>query len=140
MLLQERQALMREIAAGLADDTTTRKAATAAIRDLQDMERESARGTQATIDRSEHDHVKRSGKAALRNREQTIQYLNEAVQALKDRDTEGACVALTNAANAGGKKSAKAARQAPTVSMYVQYLAETDTAFQEWLRARGVKA
>lgn len=139
MLLRERQARMREIATDLADNATTRKAATTAIRDLLAMERKSAEGTQATIDRSEHDHVIRSGQAALRNRGQTIEYLDEAVQALKDRDIERACVALTDAANSGGKKSVKAARQAPTVSMYVQYLVETDTSFQEWLKARGVK-
>lgn len=140
LLLAERQARMRELAAGLTDGTTTRKQATTDIRELLKMEQKSAEGTQATIDRSEHDHVRRSGQAALKNREQTTQYLNEAVQALKERDTERACVALINAANCGGKKSVKAMRQAPTVSMYVQYLAETDTAFQEWLKARGVKA
>lgn len=141
LLLPARQAAMREIAAGIgADGQMGRADASNRIKALLKMERKSAKGSQATIDRSDHSHVKKSGMAALQNRQQTIELLTEALEALHDRNNEAAAEALVQAAACGGKKSVKAARKAPTVALYVQYLAETDLDFQAWLAAQGVKA
>lgn len=140
LLLPARQAAMRELAAGLADETLSRKEATTRIRQLLKMERKSAEGSQATIDRSDHGHVKKSGLAALQNRQQTIGLLEESLTALKEHEYSAASVALTEAASCGGKKSVKAARKAPTVALFVQYLSETDSDFQAWLAAQGIKA
>lgn len=141
MLLPARQAEMRGIATDLGDGRLPEKEAIKKIRQLIKMEQKSAQGSQATIDRSEHGHVKKSGLAALKNREATIEALRNAVAALRDRQSpEIACGYLIEAANAGGKKSAKAARKTPTVALFVEYLAETDPDFQAWLAARGVKA
>lgn len=140
MLLADRQALMRNTAAGLIDGTVSRKEARKTIRQLQRMEEQSAEGSRATIDRSAHDHVKKSGQAALRNRLATIDLLNEALGALTELNNEVTAEALIQAAATGGKKSVKAARKAPTVALYVQYLAETDSDFQDWLTRQGIKA
>lgn len=140
MLLPERQAEMRELATALTDGSRDRKFVITRIRQLIKFEEKSAEGSQATIDRSEHAHVKKSGLAALRNREATIEHLRNAMAALRDRQSpEIAAGYLVEAANAGGKKSVKAARKAPTVALYVQYLAETDPDFQSWLATQGVR-
>ena len=123
MLLPARQEAMRALATELTEGRTGRKDAVIAIRHLVKFERKSAEGSQATIDRSEHDHVKRSGLAALRNRTATIEQLTNAIECLKDNDLDGAAARLIEAANCGGKKSVKAARKQPTVALYVQYLA-----------------
>ena len=76
MLLTDRQTMMRELAAefgptGEADlETAIRR-----IKRLIKMEQQSADGSQATIERSEHSHVKKSGQAALQNRLKTIKNL-----------------------------------------------------------------
>lgn len=138
MLLPARQAEMRELAASLTEDLPL-KEVVKRIRRLIKMEQKSAQGSQATIDRSEHDHVKKSGLAALKNRQNTIDHLEDAIANLKDGSTADAITALVAAANAGGKKSAKAARKTPTVALFVQYLAETDPDFQAWLATQGVR-
>lgn len=138
MLLTDRQADMRLLATALASGEMPRKEALAGIKRLRKMEVQSAEGSQATIDRSEHSHVKKSGQAALQNRKQTILYLDVARDSIRADSLEEASEALIAAANCGGKKSVKAARKAPTVALYVQYLAETDAGFQEWLTTQGV--
>ena len=138
MLLPARQAEMRDIATGLGEDLSV-KSAIKRIRRLIKMEQKSAQGSQATIDRSEHDHVKKSGHAALKNRQATIELLDSAVEALMQADYATAGLRLVEAANAGGKKSVKAARKQPTVALFVQYLAETDPDFQAWLATQGVR-
>ena len=141
MLLTDRQTMMRELAAefgptGEADlETAIRR-----IKRLIKMEQQSADGSQATIERSEHSHVKKSGQAALQNRLKTIGILQKAIKAIKDDDYFVAAQLLTEAANTGGKKSVKAARKAPTVALFVEYLAETDPDFQSWLAARGIRS
>lgn len=139
LLLPARQEWMRQLAAGLADGTTTRPEALRAIRKLIKAEEASADGSRATMARSEHAHVQKSGAAALRNRLVTIEHLRDAQQALIERRDKGAAAtSLSQAAGAGGKKSVKAARKAPTVALYVQYLAETDQDFRNWLTSQGV--
>lgn len=141
MLLPERQAAMRELSTHLLEDTLDRKEVLRMIRQLIKFEEKSAEGSQATIDRSEHAHVKKSGQAALANRRATIEALRNAASAIKDRrDYELASEFLVEAANCGGKKSVKAARKAPTVALFVEYLAETDPDFQSWLAARGIRS
>ena len=140
LLLTDRQTEMRRLVTELEDETITRKDILAAIKSLRKMEEQSADGSRATMARSEHDHVKKSGAAALQNRLQTIGHLDEAREALlgSTPDIDTAIVALTAAANSGGKKSAKAARKAPSIALYVQYLTETDENFQAWLSSQGV--
>lgn len=138
MLLPARQAEMRDIATGLGEDLSV-KEAVKRIRRLIKMEQKSAEGSQATIDRSEHAHVQRSGHAALKNRHNTIEHLENTIEALKARDYVTAVEQLIEASNAGGKKSVKAARKQPTVALFVQYLAETDPDFQAWLATQGVR-
>ena len=141
MLLPERQAEMRELATALTEGSRDRKFVITRIRQLIKFEEKSAEGSQATIDRSEHAHVKKSGQAALANRQATIEALRNAASAIKDRrDYELASEFLVEAANCGGKKSVKAARKAPTVALFVEYLAETDPDFQNWLAARGIRS
>ena len=141
MLLPERQAEMRELATHLLEDTLDRKEVLRMIRQLIKFEEKSAEGSQATIDRSEHAHVKKSGQAALANRQVTIERLRNAIEAIKvHRDYEKAADFLILASQAGGKKSVKAARKAPTVALFVEYLAETDPDFQSWLAARGIRS
>lgn len=141
MLLPERQAAMRELSTHLLEDTLDRKEVLRMIRQLIKFEEKSAEGSQATIDRSEHAHVKKSGQAALANRHVTIERLRNAIEAIKvNRDYEKAADFLILASQAGGKKSVKAARKAPTVALFVEYLAETDPDFQSWLAARGIRA
>lgn len=140
MLLPARQAEMRNIASELEQEAVSMKEARKRIRRLIKSEEKSAEGSQATIDRSEHSHVKKSGEAALRNRIQTIELLEAAVQAIGYGDTGDAIGFMIQASTCGGKKSVKAARKAPTVALFVEYLAETDPDFQAWLAARGVKA
>ena len=141
MLLPERQAAMRELSTHLLEDTLDRKEVLRMIRQLIKFEEKSAEGSQATIDRSEHAHVKKSGQAALANRRATIEALRNAASAIKDRrDYSLAAEFLVEAANCGGKKSVKAARKAPTVALFVEYLAETDPDFQSWLAARGIRS
>lgn len=141
MLLPERQAEMRELATALTEGSRDRKFVITRIRQLIKFEEKSAEGSQATIDRSEHAHVKKSGLAALANRRATIEALRNAASAIKDRrDYELAADFLVEAANCGGKKSVKAARKAPTVALFVEYLAETDPDFQNWLAARGIRS
>ena len=140
MLLPARQAEMRSIASELEHDLVSPKEALKRIRRLVKMEEKSAEGSQATIDRSDHSHVKKSGEAALRNRIQTIELLEAAAQSVRYGDIGDAMGFLTQASTCGGKKSVKAARKAPTVALFVEYLAETDPDFQAWLAARGVKA
>lgn len=137
-LLRDRQASMRRLATGLLDGTMTRKTAADGIKELITHERKSATASRATMDRSDHDHVKRSNAAAIRNRETTIEALKNALAALRDQETEKAAEFLTEAANAGGKRQEKAARKTPTVALYVQYLCETDPDFQAWLAQHGV--
>lgn len=140
MLLPERQAEMRELATHLREDTLRYKDVLRMIRQLIKFEEKSAEGSQATIDRSEHAHVKKSGQAALANRRATTEALRNAISAIRDRrDSELAADFLIEAANCGGKKSVKAARKAPTVALFVEYLAETDPDFQSWLAARGIR-
>lgn len=141
ILLADRQALMRELATEVGPTGgTDSETAIRQIKRLIKMEQQSADGSRATIERSEHSHVKKSGQAALQNRLKTIDILQKTVKALKQGDNFVAAQLLTEAANTGGKKSVKAARKAPTVALYVQYLAETDPEFQAWLIARGVSA
>ena len=139
MVLPARQTEMRALATELPEDLSG-KEAVKRIRRLIKMAQKSAQGSQATIDRSEHDHVKKSGFAALKNRQNTIDHLEDAIANLKDGSTADAITAVVAAANAVGKKSVKAARKTPTVALFVEYLAETDPDFQAWLAARGVKA
>lgn len=141
MLLPERQAEMRELATALTEGSRDRKFVITRIRQLIKFEEKSAEGSQATIDRSEHAHVKKSGLAALANRQVTIERLRNAIEAIKvNRDYEKAADFLILASQAGGKKSVKAARKAPTVALFVEYLAETDPDFQSWLAARGIRS
>ena len=85
--------------------------------------------------------MKKSGQAALANRLVTIERLRNAVEAIKvHRDYEKAADFLILASQAGGKKSVKAARKAPTVALFVEYLAETDPDFRSWLAARGIRS
>ena len=138
MLLPARQGEMRNLCKELGEDLSP-KDAIKRIRRLIKMEQKSAEGSQATIDRSEHAHVQKSGHAALKNRQATIEHLENAIEALKDRDYVVAVEQLVEASNAGGKKSVKAARKQPTVALFVQYLAETDPDFQAWLATQGVR-
>lgn len=136
---------MRELATVLTDGLDTEefnyKGVLIRIRRLIKFEEKSAEGSQATIDRSEHAHVKKSGQAALANRQVTIERLRNAIEAVKvHRDYEKAADFLIQASQAGGKKSVKAARKAPTVALFVQYLAETDSGFKAWLATQGIKA
>lgn len=132
---------MRELSTHLLEDTLDRKEIMRMIRQLIKFEEKSAEGSQATIDRSEHAHVKKSGQAALANRQVTIERLRNAIEAIKvHRDYEKAADFLILASQAGGKKSVKAARKAPTVALFVEYLAETDPDFQSWLAARGIRS
>lgn len=140
MLLPERQAEMRELSTHLLEDTLDRKEVLRMIRQLIKFEEKSAEGSQATIDRSEHAHVKKSGQAALANRRATIDWLEQALGDVKAREYKQAAGCLLQAANCGGKKSVKAARKAPTVALFVEYLAETDPDFQSWLAARGIRS
>ena len=132
---------MRELSTHLLEDTLDHKEVLRMIRQLIKFEEKSAEGSQATIDRSEHAHVKKSGQAALANRQVTIERLRNAIEAIKvHRDYEKAADFLILASQAGGKKSVKAARKAPTVALFVEYLAETDPDFQSWLAARGIRS
>lgn len=141
MLLPERQAEMRALAEGLGQfGELSGKEARTRIRRLIKFEQKSAEGSQATIDRSEHAHVKKSGLAALANRRTTIEQLELAIAAINDHAFPTAADHLIEAANCGGKKSVKAARKAPTVALFVEYLAETDPDFQSWLAARGIRS
>lgn len=142
MLLQERQVEMRELAAQLTErlvGPSDRKSARARIRQLIKFEEQSAENTRETMARSDKPHVQKSGAGALRNRQDTIENLQDAYAALRDRkDAELAVEFLLKAADCGGKKSVKAARSNPTIALYVEYLAETDPTFKEWLKGKGM--
>lgn len=131
---------MRSLAAGLLDGSVSIGKAYPQVKALIGYEKTSAGSSRATIERTNHPHVKKSGQAALANRKATIKALQQVMLYLQDQEWELAAEELTKAASLGGKKSEKAARKTPTVALYVQYLAETDPGFQDWLAARGVKA
>ena len=138
-LLKDRQMEMVALATQLRAGTMTRADAYRAIKELIGEEEESRDESLARAKKTEHEMVIKSQRAAARNREKTIAELMKAARALKDhKDKHEAVCYLDQAAQCGGRKRDKDSRGSLTVKMYVQYRAETDEQFAQWLEDRGV--
>lgn len=135
-LVAERLALTQQVHDEIAVSSKITRAHLDIVKELLSDELESRDKSQRIAETdSYNDQYRKNMRVAVNNSEFVIQMLEEAISAIKRRDSETVTKRLRAVVEKRGKRAAQP--RTNLMSLYGQYLAETDPDFQAWLAKNG---